>query len=132
MGKENLVFVVVDNASQFGAAPDEVTGGELAFEDRVLQVVAVTAHGLEDFTEAFVVADGWWTGHGVRADSKGFLEEQTRVMGMDTFRKEHLCEFVGRGWGGRQGAGGEHAGRRSAAAGMCEEKSKALATDENG
>jgi hypothetical protein len=31
--------------------------------------------------------------------SKRFLEEQRRVMGADKFRREHMCEFVGRGAG---------------------------------
>jgi hypothetical protein len=31
---------------------------------------------------------------------KRFLEEQRRVMGVDQFRQEHMCEFVGRGLGG--------------------------------
>jgi hypothetical protein len=39
--EENLIFVVVDDEGQFGAAADEVARGELAFEDGVLQVVAV-------------------------------------------------------------------------------------------
>ena len=57
MDEQDLVFVVVDDAGEFGAAADEVAGGELAFEDGVLEVVAVTAHGLEDLAEAVVVAD---------------------------------------------------------------------------
>jgi hypothetical protein len=31
--------------------------------------------------------------------SKEFLEEQRSVMGMDSFRQEHMCEFVGSGMG---------------------------------
>jgi hypothetical protein len=31
--------------------------------------------------------------------SKEFLEEQRRVMGVDRFRQEHMCEFVGSGLG---------------------------------
>jgi hypothetical protein len=31
--------------------------------------------------------------------SKRFLEEQRRVMGVDQFRQEHMCEFVGQGMG---------------------------------
>jgi hypothetical protein len=31
--------------------------------------------------------------------SKRFLEEQRRVMGVDKFRQEHMCDFVGRGIG---------------------------------
>jgi hypothetical protein len=31
--------------------------------------------------------------------SKEFLEEQRSVMGMDLFRQEHMCEFVGSGMG---------------------------------
>ena len=31
--------------------------------------------------------------------SKEFLEEQRSVMGIDSFRQEHMCEFVGSGVG---------------------------------
>jgi hypothetical protein len=57
MDKQNLIFVMVDDAGKFGAAPNQIAGSELAFEHRILQVVAVAAHGLEDLAEAFVVAD---------------------------------------------------------------------------
>ena len=55
--EEDLVFIVIDDAGEFGAAADDVAGGELAFEDGVLEVVAVAAHGFEDFAEALVVGD---------------------------------------------------------------------------
>jgi hypothetical protein len=57
MDEQNLVFGVVDDAGEFDAAADEVGGGELAFEDGVLEVVAETAHEFEDFAEAAVVGD---------------------------------------------------------------------------
>ncbi len=63
--EEDLVFVVVDDGGEFGAEADEVSRGELALEDGVLQVVAVAAHGLEDFAQAFVVGN-------VVADEEGF------------------------------------------------------------
>jgi hypothetical protein len=31
--------------------------------------------------------------------SKEFLEEQRSAMGMESFRQEHMCEFVGSGLG---------------------------------
>jgi hypothetical protein len=57
MDEEDLVFRVLDDASKFDAAADEVSGSELAFKDGVLEVVAETAHELEDFAEAAVVSD---------------------------------------------------------------------------
>ena len=49
--------IVVDDAGEFGAAADEVAGRELALEDGVLKMVAVAAHGFEDFAKALVVRD---------------------------------------------------------------------------
>lgn len=57
MDEENLVFVVVDEVGEEGAATDEVGGGELAFEDGELEVVSEGAHGFEDLAEALVVGD---------------------------------------------------------------------------
>ena len=57
MDEQNLVFGVLDDAGEFGAAADEVGRGELAFEDGVLEMVAETAHESEDFAEAAVVGD---------------------------------------------------------------------------
>jgi hypothetical protein len=31
--------------------------------------------------------------------SKGFLEEQRSVMGLESFAQEHMCEFTGSGMG---------------------------------
>jgi len=64
--EEYLILVMVDDGSQFGAEPDEVGGIQLAFENGVLEVVAVAAHNLEDLSEAFVFAY-------VVADEVGFL-----------------------------------------------------------
>jgi len=55
--EEHLVVVMVDDSGDFGAAADEVAGRELALEDGVLEMVAVPAHGFEDFAETLVVAD---------------------------------------------------------------------------
>jgi hypothetical protein len=54
--EEDLILVVVNDGGQFGAEPDEVGGIQLAFENGVLEVVAITAHDLKDLSEAFVVA----------------------------------------------------------------------------
>jgi hypothetical protein len=35
--------------------------------------------------------------------SKEFLEEQRSALGMESFRQEHMCEFVRSGMGGRNG-----------------------------
>jgi hypothetical protein len=66
--EEDLILVMVNDGGQFGAEPDEVGGIQLAFENGVLEVVAVTAHDLEDLSEAFVVAY-------VVADEEGFSHE---------------------------------------------------------
>jgi hypothetical protein len=55
--EEYLVFGVIDDARQVRPATCQVRRGELALEDRILQVIAVTAHGLEDLAEALVIAD---------------------------------------------------------------------------
>lgn len=55
--EEDLVEVVVDGFGEFGAEAGEVGGGELAFEDGVLEVVAPGAHDFEDASEAFVVGN---------------------------------------------------------------------------
>jgi hypothetical protein len=57
MDEKNLVFVVVDDAGKFRAAPNQVGRSELALEYGVLQMIAVTAHGLENLAKALVVAD---------------------------------------------------------------------------
>ena len=57
MDEQNLILVVVDDAGEFGAAPNQVPRGELAFEYGVLQMITVPAHGLEDFAQPLVVAD---------------------------------------------------------------------------
>jgi hypothetical protein len=57
MDEQDLVLVVVDDAGKFGAAPNQVARGELALEYGVLQMIAVPAHGLEDFAEPLVVSD---------------------------------------------------------------------------
>jgi hypothetical protein len=57
MDEKNLVFVVVDDAGKFRAAPNQITLGELALEYGVLQMIAVTVHSRENLTKALVVAD---------------------------------------------------------------------------
>src|SRR5262249_10791300 len=55
--EQDLVLIVVDDRDEVAPASRQVRGGQLAFEDGVLQVVAIVAHGLEDFAQALVVAD---------------------------------------------------------------------------
>jgi hypothetical protein len=57
MDEQDLVFVVIDDAGKFRAAPDKVACRELALEHGVLQMIAEPAHGLEDLAEPLVVAD---------------------------------------------------------------------------
>ena len=58
-------MVVVNGGREFCAEADQVRGGELAFEDGVLEVIAVASHDFEHLAEAFVVGD-------VVADEVGF------------------------------------------------------------
>lgn len=55
--EEHLVFVVLDDVAQGVPAAGQIDGGELALEDRVLQVVAKVPHGLVDLAEPLVIAD---------------------------------------------------------------------------
>lgn len=55
--EEDLIFVVLDDLAERMPALGEIDRGELALEDRVLQMVAEVAHGLEDLAEPLVVAD---------------------------------------------------------------------------
>ncbi len=55
--EDDLILIVVDDATEFDTEFDEIRGGELALEDGVLEVVAEAAHDFEDLTEAFVVRD---------------------------------------------------------------------------
>src|SRR5581483_8192259 len=55
--KQHLIFLVVDELTQSFAATDQVCRRELAFEDRILQVIPETAHGLEHLLQAFLIAD---------------------------------------------------------------------------
>ena len=48
---------MIDDAGKFGAAADKVAGRELTFEDRVLEMIAITTHGFEDLAESAVVAN---------------------------------------------------------------------------
>jgi hypothetical protein len=65
INEEDLILIVVNDGAEVDFQPDEVGCGELALEDGVLKVVAVTAHGLKDLAQAFVIAD-------VVADEEGF------------------------------------------------------------
>lgn len=57
MDEQNLILVVIDDAGKFGAAPNQIARSELALEYGVLQMIAVPAHGLEDFAQTLVVGD---------------------------------------------------------------------------
>jgi hypothetical protein len=48
---------VVNDGGKLGLAASEVGRSELAFEDGVLEVIAVVAHGLEDLPQALVIAN---------------------------------------------------------------------------
>jgi len=46
---------MVNDSRQRRPASDQIACRELAFEYRVLQMIAVATHGLEDLAKAFVV-----------------------------------------------------------------------------
>lgn len=55
INKQNLVLNVINDSAQFAAATHDVRGSELAFENRVLQMVAETAQCLKDFPKTFFI-----------------------------------------------------------------------------
>ena len=57
MDKQNLIVAVMDDSREFGAAPDQVAGRELALENRVLKVIAETAHSFENFAQALFIGN---------------------------------------------------------------------------
>jgi hypothetical protein len=57
VNEQHLVFIMVNNSRQRRPASDQIARRELAFEYRILQMVAVATHGLEDLTKALVVRD---------------------------------------------------------------------------
>ncbi len=63
--KQHLILLMMDDGAELSPKPHQIGGRELAFENRILQVVAVSAHGLEDLPQSLVVGD-------VVADEKGF------------------------------------------------------------
>jgi hypothetical protein len=57
MNEQHLVFVVVNDSRQRRPASNQIARRELAFEYRVLQMVAVATHGLEDLVKTLVVGN---------------------------------------------------------------------------
>src|SRR6266404_5996220 len=55
--EQHLIYFVIDNRRQVRAAPRQVAPRQLAFEDRVLQMVTIPAHNLKHLAPALVVAD---------------------------------------------------------------------------
>src|ERR1700687_5511517 len=55
--KQHLILAVIDDHRELVSAPGQISLGELAFEHRVLQVVAEPAHDLVDLGEPLVLAD---------------------------------------------------------------------------
>ena len=55
--KQNLVFIMVDHRIELDSKIDEIKAAQLAFEDRILQMIAPAAHDLKDLTEAFIIRD---------------------------------------------------------------------------
>ncbi len=48
---------VIDNFGQALSALDQVAGGQLAFENAVLKMIAIGFHRFEDFAKPFVIGD---------------------------------------------------------------------------
>lgn len=63
---------MIDDASQIRPAAHQILSRELAFENRVLQMIPVVAHSLKDFAQALVIAD-------VVADQIGVAHRFTRT-----------------------------------------------------
>src|SRR5206468_1074620 len=55
--EEHLIFSMVDNLAELGAAPGQVHRRQLALEHGILKVVAVVPHGLEHLPQPLVLAD---------------------------------------------------------------------------
>jgi hypothetical protein len=55
--EEHLIVTVINDFAQRMTAADKIGRGELAFEDRVLEMVAEVAHGFVNGPEPLVVAD---------------------------------------------------------------------------
>lgn len=55
--EQNLVVSDVDDVFQLLFQPQQIDRIELAFEDRVLEMVAPISHRFEDFAKPFIVAD---------------------------------------------------------------------------
>ncbi len=57
MNEQHLIVVMMNNARQLGPAANQIARRELTLKYGVLQMVAVTAHGLEDLAQPLVVGD---------------------------------------------------------------------------
>jgi|SRR5579875_1580542 len=62
--KEDLVVVMMNDRAEFRAQPHDIRGSELAFKNRVLEVISVAAHCLKHLSQPLVVGN-------VIADQKG-------------------------------------------------------------
>jgi len=65
INKQDLISIVVNDGTQFAPQPDEICSGELAFENRILQMIAVTAHSFENLAQSLFVRN-------VVANQEGF------------------------------------------------------------
>jgi hypothetical protein len=57
MNEEHLIFIMLDDPAQLGPASREIPLRELAFENRVLEMVAESTHRLEDLAQPAIVGD---------------------------------------------------------------------------
>lgn len=103
-GFSALSMLVIDEASR---VPDELYRAlrpMLAVSDGDLWLMSTPCGKRGFFYETWEHAGSEWMRVRVPATecpriSKSFLEEQRSVMGLESFRQEHMCEFTGSGMG---------------------------------
>jgi hypothetical protein len=103
-GFSAVSMLVIDEASRVSDEMHEALRPMLAVGDGDLWMLS-TPRGKSGFFYETWEHGGpdWLRVHGPATEcaqiSKRFLEEQRRVMGVDKFRQEYMCEFTGRGMG---------------------------------
>jgi hypothetical protein len=103
-GFSAISMIVIDEAAR---VPDEMYRAlrpMLSVSNGDLWLMSTPCGKRGFFYETWELAGPEWLRVRVRATecpriSKEFLEEQRSVMGMESFRQEHMCEFVGSGMG---------------------------------
>jgi hypothetical protein len=103
-GFSAVSMLVIDEASRVGDDLYRALRPMLAVGDGDLWLMSTPCGKTGFFYETWEHAGPEWLRVRVPATecpriSKAFLEEQRSAMGMESFRQEHMCEFVGSGMG---------------------------------